>query len=85
MGTLTIRNLDDNVKQALRERAAKRGVSMEQEVRDILAQGVSAGAETRRKISFAELMRLSQRPAAPIDLKRAQEEVWDYLYEDDRR
>ena len=34
MGTLTIRNLDDNVKQELRKRAAERGVSMEQEARD---------------------------------------------------
>ena len=34
MGTLTIRNLDDDVKQKLRERAAERGVSMEQEVRE---------------------------------------------------
>ena len=37
MSTITIRNLDDSVKQVLRERAAARGVSMEQEVREFLA------------------------------------------------
>ena len=36
MGSLTIRNLDDEVKRRLRVRAAERGRSMEQEVRDIL-------------------------------------------------
>ena len=36
MATLTIRNLDDRVKQELRKRAAVRGVSMEQEARTIL-------------------------------------------------
>jgi len=37
MATLTIRNLDDSAKQALRERAAKNGRSMEEEMRFILA------------------------------------------------
>lgn len=36
MSTLTIRNVDEEVKQALRLRAARHGVSMEQEVRTIL-------------------------------------------------
>src|SRR6201999_2663616 len=40
MGTLTIRNLDDRVKQKLRERAAARGVSMEQEARKIIGEVV---------------------------------------------
>ncbi|TIX78670.1 MAG: plasmid stabilization protein, partial [Mesorhizobium sp.] len=38
MSTITIRKLDDRVKQVLRERAAARGVSMEQEVRDSLRE-----------------------------------------------
>ena len=37
MATLTIRNLDENVKRELRKRAAERGVSMEQEARTIIA------------------------------------------------
>lgn len=36
MGALTIRNVDDHTKQALRLRAARHGVSMEQEIRTIL-------------------------------------------------
>ncbi|ESX63293.1 phosphopantothenate synthase [Mesorhizobium sp. LSHC422A00] len=40
MGTITVRNLADDVKQKLRERAAARGVSMEEEARDALAKSV---------------------------------------------
>jgi plasmid stability protein len=36
MATLTIRNIPDEVKQALRERAARHGVSMEEEARRVL-------------------------------------------------
>ena len=42
MATLTIRNLDENVKRELRKRAAESGVSMEQEARDRLAESVNA-------------------------------------------
>jgi antitoxin FitA len=41
MGTLTIRNLDDDLKQKLRERAARHGVSMEQEARNLLLKDVA--------------------------------------------
>lgn len=37
MARITVRNLDDWVMQKLRERGAARGVSMEQEARDVLA------------------------------------------------
>lgn len=37
MARITVRNLDDSTMQRLRERGASRGVSMEQEARDILA------------------------------------------------
>jgi len=36
MAQLVVRNLNDEVKQRLRERAARHGRSMEEEVRDIL-------------------------------------------------
>lgn len=84
MSAMTIRNLDDNVKQELRKRAAARGVSMEQEVRDLITRDVLQGDRRRPKASFDEIMRLSRKPDEPFDLKRAQEEVWDYLYEDGR-
>ena len=40
MASITIRNLEDCVKERLRVRAAKRGKSMEAEVRDILREAV---------------------------------------------
>ena len=41
MAALTIRNIDDEVKNRLRLQAALHGCSMEQEVRDILSKAVS--------------------------------------------
>ena len=38
MASLTIRNLDDDLKQRLRLRAASDGRSMEEEIRQILAE-----------------------------------------------
>lgn len=40
MASITIRNLDDALKQRLRMRAAEHGRSMEEEVREILRQSV---------------------------------------------
>jgi antitoxin FitA len=42
MASLTIRNLDNQVKAQLRQRAARHGRSMEAEARAILAQTLSA-------------------------------------------
>lgn len=44
MATLTIRNIDDQVKAKLRVNAAKRGVSMEEEVRQTLTRAVMSPA-----------------------------------------
>jgi len=41
MGSITIRNLDDDVKRRLRVRAAEHGRSMEEEAREILRQVVT--------------------------------------------
>lgn len=41
MATVTVRNLDDQVKERLRLRAAVHGRSMESEIRTILAEAVS--------------------------------------------
>lgn len=40
MASITIRNLDDDLKRRLRVRAAENGRSMEEEVREILRQAV---------------------------------------------
>ena len=84
MSVVTVRNLDDAVKRALRERAAGRGVSMEQEIRDALARAVRNDLDRRPKASLEEVMRLSRKPRQPFDMERAQGEVWDYLYESDK-
>ena len=42
MANLSVRKIDDEVYELLRIRAAKRGVSMEEEVRRILKRAVSA-------------------------------------------
>jgi plasmid stability protein len=42
MASLTIRNIDDELKQRLRLQAARHGASMEQEVRDILRRAIEA-------------------------------------------
>jgi plasmid stability protein len=44
MATLTIRNLDDDLKASLRVRAAMNGQSMEEEVRCILRQALTKTA-----------------------------------------
>lgn len=44
MASLTIRNLDNNLKSQLRQRAARHGRSMEAEVRTILEQTLTAPA-----------------------------------------
>jgi len=52
MSSLTVRNLDESVKNSLRMRAARHGVSMEEEVRQILQKIVAP--EQAGQISFAE-------------------------------
>ncbi|MGB5160768.1 MAG: hypothetical protein WBP34_14145 [Thermoanaerobaculia bacterium] len=42
MANLSVRKIDDRVYEQLRVRAAKHGVSMEEEVRQILKRAVSA-------------------------------------------
>lgn len=63
MATLTIRDFDDDLKAALRVRAAQHGRSMESEVREILRQTLTAdkakpasgGLGSRIAAMFADL------------------------------
>lgn len=52
MTSLTVRNLDESVKNGLRVRAARHGLSMEEEVRQILQKIVAP--EQTGQVSFAE-------------------------------
>ena len=47
MASITIRNLEDDVKHRLRVRAAEHGRSMEEEARDILRQVVGQSSAPR--------------------------------------
>lgn len=62
MAALTIRNIDDAVKQALRIRAAKHGVSMEEEARRILGEALQP-ASSQQSLG----QRLKQRFAPVAD------------------
>ncbi|PKE29774.1 plasmid stabilization protein [Rahnella sp. AA] len=59
MATITVRNLDDEVKELLRIAAAQKGHSMEEEARLILKQalttpasGVGLGSQLRQRFSL---------------------------------
>jgi plasmid stability protein len=59
MSSITVRNLDDKLKASLRLRAARHGLSMEQEVRNILQSTLEAESEGVTGLSFAQ--RVNQR------------------------
>lgn len=80
MASITIRNLDDDIKRRLRVRAAEHGRSMEEEARDILRQVVGQPGAPRNlgqsiHARFAALggvnlppaKRTSMRPAADLE------------------
>lgn len=48
MASITVRNLDDEVKRRIRIRAAEHGCSMEAEVREILAEAVATDPAPRK-------------------------------------
>ncbi len=85
MATLTIRNLDEDVKRALRRRAADHGVSMEQEARTILGEVALEKAPApvepgtwRLKATKEEILALGRKPEdKDFDLKQLSDEMWD--------
>lgn len=56
MASITIRNLDEATKQALRERAARNGRSMEEEARILLGSGVEPAPAARAVAGFEAAM-----------------------------
>ena len=67
MASITVRNLDNGLKQRLRVRAAENGRSMEQEARDILRTALDEDAAPVRNLGTAihELFR----PLGGVDLE----------------
>ena len=66
MASITIRNLDDDVKTRLRVRAAGNGRSMEEEARLILGDAVCDERETR---DLASIIRSYFGPRNGVDLE----------------
>jgi plasmid stability protein len=67
MATITIRNLEPSVKRGLRVRAARHGVSMEEEARGILRSAVQQELEPPRNL--AEAIRALFAPLGGVGVK----------------
>lgn len=65
MASITIRNLDDDIKHRLRIRAAEHGCSMEEEARDILRRAMFEPAPPR---NLAAAIRARMAPLGGVDL-----------------
>lgn len=70
MASITIRNLDDDVKALLRVQAARHGRSMEEEARRILREAVGRPASA----DLAESVRSRFEPLGGIELELPQRE-----------
>ena len=68
MATITVRNLDEWVKQKLRIRAAAHGKSMEQEVRDILRTAVEEERPPTQDLATAIRSRFAPLGGVELDL-----------------
>ena len=66
MASITIRNVDDEVKSRLRVRAAGAGRSMEEEARLTLGKAVGGGADAR---DLASIIRSYFGPTHGVDLE----------------
>lgn len=66
MASITVRNLDEGLKQRLRIRAAENGKSMEQEARDILRAALDEETTTGRE--FINTIRARFAPFGGVEL-----------------
>lgn len=84
MGTLTIRNLDEDLKQRLREQAARHGVSMEQEARTLLLKDVAAvNKHDDDVVTAEEILGFGRRlRKVDFDQKKLTDELWSFIEED---
>lgn len=78
MPSMTIRNLDDHVKQQLRMQAARHGRSMEDEARDILRTAVLAPTTTGNT-SLVKSIRARIDPLGGVDLELPPREAIRHL------
>ncbi len=94
MASITIRNLDDSVKERLRVRAASNGRSMESEVRELLEAAVAnlyaemnigqAFRKMAESIGYLDDVELPARE--PMDMKRIpHSDEWDEVQDRHKR
>jgi len=69
MATMTIRNLDDDLKARLRLRAARHGQSMEEEARSILRAALANRVEDDSGASLYAAIRAHVEPFGGVDLE----------------
>lgn len=69
MATMTIRNLDDDVKARLRVRAAQHGHSMEEEARSILRAALSTEHKPKTGAALVADIRALVEPFGGIELE----------------
>ena len=67
MASITVRNLDDDLKRRLRIRAAQHGRSMEQEARDILKEALDTERPVEEDLAGAIRARFA--PLGGVDLE----------------
>ena len=67
MASITIRRLDDAVKEKLRVRAAEHGVSMEEEARELLKVGLARTDNSG--LTFSQSIRKYFEPFGGVDLE----------------
>ena len=72
MGQVIVRNLDDEVIETHRRRAKARGVSLEQELRDLLSRAAKASKE-ERLARTREIAAMT--PELPPEQKRTPAEI----------
>ena len=73
-GSLSVRNVDDELIARLKQRAARHGQSAEAEVRDILRHVLDGEAETEFSTMAAELRRLTAgRDHTPAEVLQREE------------
>lgn len=73
VAVMTIRNIDDAIKNRLRVRAAMRGRSMEDEARDILRSALSTEVPRPRHLGHAVVERFA--PMGGVDLPEVKREA----------
>jgi|GEM_PF-157218 len=77
MATLIVRNIDDAIVKALKQRASDHGVSAEAEHRKILEQVLLRPAQK----SFAEALRLIPSVGNDADFERMQDDTTDTVFD----